>query len=308
MPAMDDARLLVFANPAACGGLTEVRRAMLERLTSRTGGTLLGPDTTSAEAFADLITSCTRDGDRVVFAGGDGTLHDGLNAIHERDVTVGYIPFGTGNAAAFAFDMMQPGPLGAFSPPDEAALVRLLTEGAVKTIDLVRVDADCLSKPQVALFTSVGWCAKMAGNRQGRGLVGYVMPALRNVVGEYYTQDVRVSVDARTVWQRPSTFVVVTKSKYYGAGVTVAPGAKLDDGLLHSVVYELSRAEMTGLYLTSFLGKRPKANRTARGYQVRLHSTTGPVPLQIDGDYAGVTERVLCQVVGRAIRVLTGRP
>lgn len=299
-------RLSIFANPAACGGLTEKRHAMLKRLAERLGGIVIGPETKSAEEFMELVDTETRDDDLVVFAGGDGTLHDGMNVIQPKDVTVGYIPFGTGNAAAFAFSMIKPGPVGALSPPDEEALYEILSGGKTQTIDLIKVSADCIDEPQLALFASVGWCAKMAGQRKGRGLLGYVIPALKNVTGEYYEQKVRVAVDARQVWADNSTFVVVSKSKYYGAGVTIVPDAKLDDGLIHSVVYKLNRVEMTALYASSFMGLRPKANRTARGYQVNLVSKNGPVPLQIDGDFCGTTERVNCQVVGRAIRIVTG--
>ena len=300
--------LKIFANPAACGGLTNERHKMLDRLANKLGGSLLGPDTKSAEEFMELVDRESRDGDVVVFAGGDGTLHDGLNVVHDKDVTVGYVPFGTGNAAAFAFSMIKPGPIGALSPPDEEALYEILKHCETQTIDLVKVSAPCLEKPQVAIFASVGWCAHMAGKREGPGLAGYVLPALKNVAGEFYDQNVRVSVDARKVWEDNSTFIVVSKSKYYGAGVTIVPDAKLDDGLLHTVVYKLNRVEMTALYTSSFfIGVQQRANRTARGYKVTLVSKDGPVPLQLDGDYAGQTERVTCQVVGRAIRIVTGR-
>ena len=301
-------RLKIFANPAACGGLTKERHDMLARLAQKLGGSLIGIGTKSAEEFMSLVDKDSQDGDLVVFAGGDGTLHDGLNVVHEKDVTVGYVPFGTGNAAAFAFSMIKPGPVGALSPPNEESLYEILRHGETKTIDLVKVSAPCLEKPEVAIFASVGWCAHMAGKREGPGLAGYVIPALKNVAGEYYDQNVRVSVDARRIWEENSTFVVVSKSKYYGAGVTVVPDAKLDDGLLHTVVYKLNRVEMTALYTSSFfMGVQQRANRTARGYKVTLVSKKGAVPLQIDGDYVGQTERVNCQVIGRAIRIVTGR-
>ena len=137
--------------------------------------------------------------------------------------------------------------------------------------------------------------------------MGYVLPALRNVTGQFYEQEVDVLVDGDCVWSQPSTFVVVAKSKYYGAGVQVVPDAELDDGFLHLAVYRQSRSGLTAMYAASFLGASPRPSLRAKGRAMKLLSRSGEVPVQVDGDYRGHASGVEFEVLPRAVAVLVGR-
>lgn len=302
----DPARTFIFANPAACGGLSTKRRELLVRLASVAGATLLGPETGSAAEFLGLVRRTVSAGDRVIFAGGDGTLHDGLNALAGLGVTVGYIPFGTGNAAAYALGIMEPGPLNAVAGPDETRLRRLLTAPTIRTLDLLELTMPGGPPPVLGLFASGGFCAAVARDRKGKGLAGYVVPGFRNFAGGFRRWNFTVEVDGARVWDGRCTFVVITKSRFYGAGVMVAPGADLADGLLHVAVYDTGRAGLTALYTAGFFGRRPTPDRVAEGTRVALRSKDTPFPVQIDGEFAGETDQASFRILPGAMSCMTG--
>src|SRR5438552_15893189 len=82
----------------------------------------------------------------VVVAGGDGSLGIALNAAAGRDVALGYIPAGFGNAAAHLLRL----------PRDPRGIAALLARGEDRPVDLVRVDG------RLALFAGAGWDAVVA--------------------------------------------------------------------------------------------------------------------------------------------------
>ena len=303
---MKERRTLIFANPAACGGMTKERHEALERLKRRLGGRLLGLESKSREEFLELMLSESAHGDLVIIAGGDGSLHDGINALWKKRLSLGYIPFGTGNAAGYALSILEPGASTLLHSFDEEKIFEILKIGREKTIDLIEVKSPSLSKPEISLFSSVGWCALMAGKRKRRGLLGYMSPALKNVFGNYYEQRAEVIVDNQKLWSGKSTFVILSKSRFYGAGVLMVPEAVLDDGQIHLALYELSRREVTALYAKSFLGFEPRADLTSRGRKVEIRSLEGALPLQCDGEYMGTSKEVTFEVLPGAMNFIIG--
>ena len=296
----------IFANPAACGGITKARKTMLQDIASDTDTKLLGLDTKSAAEFDELIDKTVKNGDTAVFAGGDGTFHQGLNIVYKKKVTVGYIPFGTGNAAAYALSIIKPGPFAALSPPDGAKLKKVLKKNDIRSMDLVSVSAKCLAEETAGLFSSTGWCAQMAGARGGKGLVGYMIPAVKSLATSFYEQDTKIYADDQLVWNGPNTLAVVTKSKFYGAGLMIAPKAELDDGQLDLVIYNLSRTGIMGLVTTSFLGKKPSPGLSVKAKTIRVESNSGKLPVQIDGEYYGEAEEVSYTILKKAIKIIHG--
>jgi diacylglycerol kinase family enzyme len=296
----------IFANPAACGGITKNKAKLLNEIALETNAELLGLNTKSAAEFDELIEKTVNDGDTVIFAGGDGTFHQGLNIVYTKKVTVGYIPFGTGNAAAYALSITKPGPLAALSPPSGKNLKAVLKKNDVRSMDLVLVTADCLPKETAGLFSSTGWCAQMAGSRGGKGLAGYMIPAVKSLTSSYYEQDTKIYADNKLLWNGPNTLAIVTKSKFYGAGLMVAPAAVIDDEHLDLVVYNLSRTGVMTLLTTSFLGKDPSPALSVKAKEIRVESNSGKLPVQIDGEYYGESEKVSYRIIEKAIKVIHG--
>lgn len=108
--------------------------------------------------------------------------------------------------------------------------------------------------------------------------------------------------------RRRALLVVAANGPYYGSGFTVAPAARLSDGLLTVTVYrEFSKWELIRHFRSIARGKHhysPKLE-TYTAAEVRLVSSA-PMPVHVDGHPLGHTPVVL-RVLPRALRVFARR-
>jgi diacylglycerol kinase family enzyme len=133
-----------------------------------------------------------RGGRRVVVAGGDGSLHAVVAALHRRnelaDAVVGLLPLGTGNDFARGSDI----------PLEPAAAAELIVSGEVRPVDLI---VDCVGEVVVNnVHVGVGAQASHKARtwKKALGRVGYVVGALQASIRPPFYR-FRVEVDGEVV-------------------------------------------------------------------------------------------------------------
>jgi len=172
-----------------------------------------------------------RGGRHVVVAGGDGSLHAVIAALHRRhelqDAVVGLVPLGTGNDFA----------RGAGIPldPEEAAAV--VVRGDVRPVDLI---VDCLGEV-VVNNVHVGVGAQASHNAQGLkkrlGRAGYALGAVAAAVKPPFVR-LRIEVDDHVVadFAHPVLMVAIGNGSRVGGGAAITPEADPEDGRLDVMV------------------------------------------------------------------------
>jgi diacylglycerol kinase (ATP) len=172
-----------------------------------------------------------RGGRRLVVAGGDGSLHAVVAALHRRheleDAVVGLVPLGTGNDFA----------RGAGIPlePDDAA--RLVVDGEVRRVDLL---VDCAGEV-VVNNVHVGVGAQASRNahtwKPRLGRLGYVVGAAIAAVNPPFVR-LRIEVDGDVVadLDRPILQVAVGNGSHVGGGTELNPEADPEDGRMDVMV------------------------------------------------------------------------
>lgn len=227
----------------------------------------------------------------IVVAGGDGSLGIALNAAAGRDVVLGYIPAGFGNAAAHLLRL----------PRDPQALASVLATGDDRPVDLVRVE------DRLALFAGIGWDAVVAqryaetGARRFRGWSEAVLSSWNELM---HRHEVRVEVDGRQVHAGPMHLLVVGTTPFYGRGMIVNPGARTDAGRMMLRVYEGPAPRLALEAARWLLHIRPRARGIAASH-VSVETLDGrPLPLQADGDVIGARERWELSLAPAAVRII----
>lgn len=213
-------------NPAA-GTRKEVRQ-VVERALQESGADFRFCETEAAGHGFQLAQEALAAGASCVIGiGGDGTLNEVARALVGKDVPFAMIPVGSGNAFARA--------LGISVSPHKAC--QQLLEADVTCVDVGTVeDQIFLSTAGVGLDAEVAWqYAARKGKR--RGLIPYVLLTLR-VVRQYVPQTVRLFIDDGPEKIFRPSIVVVANTAQYGNGVTIAPGASAEDGVLDVRVIE----------------------------------------------------------------------
>jgi YegS/Rv2252/BmrU family lipid kinase len=166
-----------------------------------------------------------RGGRRVVVAGGDGSLHAVIAALHRRNeltgTVVGLVPLGTGNDFA----------RGVGIPLDPEKAARLVADGDVRPVDLL---VDCLGEV-VVNNVHIGVGAQASRNarawKKPLGRLGYAVGAAIAAVNPPFVR-LRIEVDGEEVadFAHPILMVSVGNGPTVGGGAEITPEADPGDG------------------------------------------------------------------------------
>jgi diacylglycerol kinase (ATP) len=212
--------------------------------------------------------------DLVVAWGGDGTINEAASALIHTDVPLGIVPAGSGNGLASDLRI----------PFDAHAALHLAATGHTMAIDAGQVD-DCV----FFNIAGVGIDAVIAArfNTRGlqqRGLAAYLRLSAAELL-RYRCQTYEIAIEEERLEQR-AMLVAFANGRQYGNRLLIAPGARLDDGLLEVVVVEqLPLAAIAWRLPSLFRGTlqpgRGVTMRAAR--EVRLRAS-GAIPFHVDGE------------------------
>jgi diacylglycerol kinase (ATP) len=237
----------------------------------------------------------------VLAAGGDGTVASVARGLVGSQTVLGIIPLGTYNNVATSLGI----------PVDAAQACALIAAAPVRAIDVGEVRARGMRRPRVFLEAgAVGVAAPLAVAGQGfeKGRWDAVTTHLPHVVNMAPTV-LGVRLDGqRSVHRAQSMLAIVANTPRAGAGLLMAPQAKVDDGLLEIRVYE----EMPQPTLvTHFLAVKagtvapdPRV-RCSSGRKLVIKSAT-PLPVVVDSRVVGSTPARFRVRTG-ALLVIAGR-
>ncbi|WP_395690590.1 diacylglycerol/lipid kinase family protein [Nocardioides sp.] len=162
---------------------------------------------------------------RIVVAGGDGSLHAVLSALHRRRqlerTVLGLLPLGTGNDFARGVDV----PLD----PEEAA--RVVLDGTPRPMDLVVDEVGEIVVNSVHVGAGAEASRRGASLKERFGKIAYPVGALLTAVDPAVVR-VRVEIDGEVVCDldRPVLMVAVGNGPSVGGGTHLTPEADPEDG------------------------------------------------------------------------------
>jgi diacylglycerol kinase (ATP) len=293
---------VVFVNPAAGGGRT---LSCIPRIRKVFEAAFVPAEFIFVEGPSDLETkalAAIKSGKRLLLAlGGDGTFHELVNAAYGADVVLGVLPAGGGNDFAAALQI----------PEDTVTAAYAVLRGEAKSVDLARVRT---ADGRVRLYSGGGGlgidaAAAELANGMFRRLPGrsrYIASALWAFCGhrairvraEFPGSDLPpIEVDALVA--------AALNTPSYGAGIRLAPDARLDDGWLEAVIVEdLSAFQVLALLPQLVRSGELRTSRVKR-FRIRAvkYSTDRSCFFHGDGEILGPAP-VEIEIVPQAVRVL----
>jgi diacylglycerol kinase (ATP) len=279
----------------------DVAEDRLEALfTDRGMAVAVEPTGSEQEARERTLAAASAGARAIVAAGGDGTLRTvarallGLGSV-ETTPPLGILPLGSVMNVARSLGI----------PRDLDAAAAVIAAGNVRTIDVGSATGADLFLEGAAVGLHAELFREGVAFDEGDRLAPLraIWTALR-----YQPSRLTLRLDERTLTTR-ALVVSVSNGPFAGIGFTVAPGARLDDGLFDVRVFErFSRWELLRHFGSIAVGRRAYEPRVAthRTRTVRISSAT-PLHVRADGEDLGRTP-VELRVIPQALRVLAPRP
>jgi diacylglycerol kinase (ATP) len=240
----------------------------------------------------DLARQAALDGaDTVVAVGGDGTVNE---------VAAGLVASGCQQRCALA--MMPSGTGGDFRrvagfPRDPEAMAEYLGSAERRPLDYGVLDyVDHHGRDRTRVFVNIASLGISglvdryvnASSKVLGGTVSFLVGSLRGMLA-WRNLPMRVRVDGAPLCEGPTNLVAIANGQYFGGGMRVAPGARLDDGAFDVVVFEdLAKWEFAALAGVIYEGRhlgRPKV-RVTRGTVVEVEAV-GDALVDLDGEAVG---------------------
>ena len=232
----------------------------------------------------------------VVAVGGDGTLNEVATALTGTTATLGLVPCGSGNGLARH--------LGIYGDTPHA--LHIIDHGLPRQIDTGLADGH-------PFFTAAGLgfeatVSERFNHHTRRGLLRYLSLSAtliwRNQADKYH-----ITHDGSAVSFRAFT-LTVANSDQYGNGAFIAPGAKVDDGLLDlTAVPAITPFNALPLVARLFRGTLGRQRRVLRlqgtHFTIERHA---PGLIHTDGETHWAGTRVDFTIRPRSLRVLAPAP
>lgn len=247
--------------------------------------------------------------ERVIAAGGDGTIHEVVNGLSTGfdHIVFGILPMGTGNDLVRCLRI----------PNELPAALELLRHQPPQELDIIEIEGSAgregdSSAPIYSLNASVSGYGPSVGEnldsatKSTWGPLAYLKSALETI-GAIEGFECRVSFDGSESLELRLLNVVVANGSHVAAGLPVSPWADPADGIMDVVLFpELPILELALLAPRVLIGEHLDDPRLIIRHcrHFRIESEP-PMPYNADGERGGTTP-VTYRLLPKALRVICG--
>ena len=162
--------------------------------------------------------------DLIVACGGDGTIHEIINEIKEREFKIAIVPIGSGNGIARHFNI----------PLDISKSLDLILRHNYTYVDIGKVN-ETLFLGNIAFGIGADFI-KNYHKIKYHGLVGYFLAFIKTLFSVKEKQ-FSIDIDGKRIMTNP-LILIISNTNQQGYNFTVTPKAKTDDGLLDMFIIE----------------------------------------------------------------------
>lgn len=234
--------------------------------------------------------------DALIVWGGDGTINEAGAALIGSSTILGVVPAGSGNGLAAALGVSRIAESAvndAFDAPEH------------------RIDAGLMNARPFFNIAGIGFDARVATlfNKRGAGARGpwpYVFIGVREG-SRYAAVDYAVTLDAEAS-RSHALLIAFANGREYGVGARIAPGARLDDGVLDAIVVEDPRTILSRFWHARHLATGTPHLSPMVTFRRITHAVVeaeGEMEYHVDGEPGRAQGRIEVSIIPGALRVRT---
>ncbi|MBC7847183.1 MAG: diacylglycerol kinase [Flavobacterium sp.] len=227
--------------------------------------------------------------ERIVVAGGDGTIKMVAEAMETHDIVIGILPAGSANG--LSVDLNLPATL---EENLEVAFLHHYIE-----MDMIGING----KKSIHL-SDIGINADLVKNYEAsdlRGFWGYAMQAYTTLKDAEEPFLASITANNQTV-KHTARMIVIANSQKYGTGVTINPNGSMNDGKFELIILKSLDLLLLGKIIT---GNMPidSDDIVIISTEKAFVKTDRPVNFQIDGEYCGAQNELEIHILHKQMKI-----
>ena len=227
--------------------------------------------------------------ERIVIAGGDGTIKMVAEAMENVDVILGILPAGSANGLSVDLNL----------PTTIDENLNIAFRNNYMEVDMVRINGkNSLHLSDIGLNADL---VKNYENSETRGMWGYALQAYTTLKEANEPFHATITANNEIV-ETMARMIVIANSQKYGTGVVINPNGVMNDGKFELVI-------LKNLDLIVF-GKIITGNMPIDSDDVLIISTDQatiktnvPVSFQIDGEYCGAETNLNIRILHQQMKI-----
>jgi YegS/Rv2252/BmrU family lipid kinase len=227
--------------------------------------------------------------ERIIIAGGDGTIKMVAEAMENQNVILGILPAGSANGLATELDLMK--------TLEENLSIAFNNEG--QEIDIVVING----KKSMHL-SDIGLNAALIKNYEKsdvRGMLGYALQTITTLM--HLEEPFIATIEANNkIVKYTAKMIVIANAKKYGTGVVINPNGIINDGKFELVI--LKNLDLI-VFMKIILGNIPinTGDVIIISTDKAIITTNSPVNFQIDGEYSGEQTRLDIVILPKQMKI-----
>ncbi|UPT71597.1 MAG: diacylglycerol kinase [Flavobacterium sp. JAD_PAG50586_2] len=211
--------------------------------------------------------------ERILIAGGDGTIKMVGEALEKQDVIFGILPAGSANG--LSVDLNLPATI------EENLDVAFHNH-------FMEMDMVCINGKRSIHLSDLGLNAELVKNYESssvRGKLGYALQVVTTLTELNEPFSAKIETNNETI-ECVARMIVIANSQKYGTGVTINPDGRMDDGKFELIILKNLDLLVFGQIITGNMPVNSEDVEIISTDKATITTTT-PVSFQMDGEYIG---------------------
>lgn len=227
---------------------------------------------------------------RLLVAGGDGTIKMAAEAVEHQDVIIGVLPAGSANGLSVDLEL----------PDDMDEVIEIAFHNNYMEMDMV-----CINDKKSLHLSDIGANAALIRNYEGssiRGKLGYALQAIQTLTE--LDEPFNATIEANDmVIETEAKMIVIANTQRYGTGVTINPIGIMDDGKFEIVILKSIDLFTVGKIWTGNINLEEEENVEIISTQKAVITTNKPIAFQVDGEFCGEVDKLNVRILHRQMKV-----
>jgi diacylglycerol kinase (ATP) len=227
--------------------------------------------------------------ERIVIAGGDGTIKMVAEAMENVDVILGILPAGSANGLSVDLNL----------PTTIDENLSIAFRNNYMEVDMVRINGkNSLHLSDIGLNADL---VKNYENSETRGMWGYALQAYTTLKEANEPFHATITANNEIV-ETMARMIVIANSQKYGTGVVINPNGVMNDGKFELVILKNLDLVVIGKIITGNMPIDSDDVLIISTDQATI-KTNVPVSFQIDGEYCGAATNLDIKILHQQMKI-----